>query len=130
MHSLIHGIHQQCEGGSFLRTPSALSLELQVKGSGDLHFLYFSTVAPKRRDLLIQLIRQYQPKVVMFYSTSGEYVPHWEHIAGSENWEDLVVRERFSAKMFSNGSTTFLITPHPTRQGIRGEDFPLSWRAR
>lgn len=85
---------------------------------------YFAEIAPKRAQKLRYLIEQNNPKVVLFYSTDGEYLPYWNHIANTEDWKEIEIRSGFKVKMTKENDTVFLVTPHPTRHGIRGEDFP------
>lgn len=85
---------------------------------------YFRVLAPKRAHVLRTLVHQFQPAVVLFYSTDSDYLPYWNLIADVENWHEIEIRPGFKVKMAQSGASIFLITPHPTRHGIKGEDFP------
>ncbi len=85
---------------------------------------YFTELAPKRAQTLLLLIKQYKPEVVLFYSTDSDYLPYWNYITNAEDWEEVEIRPGFKVKVAKNEYSIFFITPHPTRHGIRGEDFP------
>lgn len=84
---------------------------------------YWENVMPRRISKLQELIKQYQPRLVMFYSTQGEYIKAWSQIAGNSNWEWTQISKYMKCGIQKVGNTLFAITTHPTMKGIKGSDF-------
>ncbi len=85
---------------------------------------YFDLIAPQRKQLLKKLIAQYQPKLVHFYSTQADYLPHWHEISGSSEFSTESLSAKFNFQWKKVNKTLFVITPHPTAHGLTVNDFP------
>lgn len=83
---------------------------------------YFQLYLPERIKALRNLIHEHRPKMVVFYSSLGNYVKWWSEIAGSTKWiwEQL---DKSLSIAYSGSRTLYVITPHSTRPGIKGKDF-------
>lgn len=84
---------------------------------------YWENVMPRRITKLRDLLKQYQPKVVLFYSTQGEYIDAWSEIVGSSNWQWYQISKYMKCGIQKIGNTIFVVTTHPTKKGIKGTDF-------
>jgi hypothetical protein len=85
---------------------------------------YFKEVVQQRMQSLNNMIIKYKPKLVLFYSTQADYIPHWKEIAGDADFKTEILSDKFSFHWTKNGNTMFVITPHPTAHGITANDFP------
>jgi hypothetical protein len=77
---------------------------------------YKQCCLPLRIKYLRDRINQYKPKAVVFYGLS--YYKYWQIIAEIDFWQG-------ADKIYSgyNGTTFFVMTKHPTAQGVTNEYF-------
>lgn len=87
--------------------------ELQTRDS------YHNLWMPKRAHILRELILQYKPHCVIFYSVNPIYQHWWKQIANiADQWS-----HREGVQVATNTNTTFAITKHPVTKGISSEYF-------
>lgn len=86
---------------------------------------YFAAVAPQRRQKLKALIEEYAPKVVVFYSNHARYIAEWNQVSGVTAWNWQTANSHFKYSWAYQGTTLYMITPHPTQPKLTTEDFPL-----
>lgn len=86
---------------------------------------YFDSVAPQRAQLIHTLVKKHRPKLVHFYSTDGNYMRYWSRISGCPEWHFEAITPTFKAAFYKSDGTLFVVSPHPTRNGIKYEDFIL-----
>lgn len=84
---------------------------------------YFSKIVPQRRQSIKELIAQHKPKLVMFYSTQLDYLPHWREISSVPDFTSEKLSEKFSFYWKKTPDTLYVITPHPTAHGLTVNDF-------
>lgn len=84
---------------------------------------YFSQVVPQRKQSIKDLIAKHKPKLVMFYSTQVDYVPHWKEISSVSVFASKKLSEKFSFYWKKTPDTLYVITPHPTAHGLTVNDF-------
>lgn len=85
---------------------------------------YFEKIVDPRKTTLKDLVAKYTPKLVLFYSTQANYLPHWHDIIGESDLQSEKFSEKFSLYWIKRGETLFVITPHPTAHGLTVYDFP------
>lgn len=85
--------------------------------------VYMQTVAPKRITRLKTLIATHQPKLVLFYSSSPDYIGYWSQIVGDTQWTWIPLIPRHKTGYIQKNGTLFFITPHPTGFGINRTSF-------
>lgn len=85
---------------------------------------YFAKIAPQRKQTIRSLISKHQPKLVLFYSTQADYLPHWHELSGGSEFITEKLSEKFSFYWKKANNTLFVITPHPTAHGLTVNDFP------
>lgn len=85
--------------------------------------VYMQTVAPKRITRLKTLIATYQPKLVLFYSSSPDYIDYWSQIVGDTQWTWIPLISKHKTCYLKRNGTVFFITPHPTGFGINRTSF-------
>jgi hypothetical protein len=76
---------------------------------------YKAELTPKRVETIRQLIRQHEPKFVVFYGTS--YIEHWQDVAGTR-FEDKRHLPPARFGYAEAGATRYLSIPHPTYTGL------------
>lgn len=93
--------------------------EVDVKAIVDKK-LYELTYIPLRLEHIKNLIKEYTPKVVVFYSLT--YKRHWEKLVDKEF---LLYKEIFDKKIWriEKDSTLYLIIAHPSARGKFGNYF-------
>ncbi len=89
---------------------------------------YLTTTVPMRITKLKTLIKQYAPRLVLFYSTQKDYVERWEEVAGGKDWQWIQLSKVMKYGWYKQGSTLYVITTHPTMKGITNDDFPIVGR--
>jgi hypothetical protein len=84
---------------------------------------YFDAIKPKRIVTLKNLIRTYKPKLVLFYSTTPNYITYWNEITNSNSWTWKPIIQGHKTGWQKIENTLYLITPHPTAFGINRLSF-------
>lgn len=86
---------------------------------------YKNHIRDKRIEKLHQLIVQHEPKYVIFYSTSPEYIKYWSKISGIDfnSLPKVMIHNKDnSTKLYSKfikkGNTVFCIMHHPTYRAV------------
>jgi hypothetical protein len=113
--------------------PSPNSKEFRYSKWTNIDFLgtrekYKSHLKKERIDTLRKLITENEPKFVIFYSSNPEYVDYWSAISGTdftkvENEVIEVDKKKLTAKFHVKGKTCFVITHHPTYNGMTNKYF-------
>ncbi len=85
---------------------------------------YFSSIVPNRIKRLKELIKKYNPKLIVFYSTQNDYIQKWSEIAGTLKWQWTQLTKYMKYGWTKNNSTLYVITTHPTMKGVSNDDFP------
>jgi hypothetical protein len=113
--------------------PSPNSIDFHYKDWTNIEFLksrfeYKKHLKKDRIEILKNLISINRPKFVIFYSSNPEYIEYWSQISGIEF--DKVENEeinkskngkRLTAKFKLHEQTCFVITHHPTYNGVNNE---------
>lgn len=81
--------------------------------------LYYEAWKARRAASIHNLVVQYQPHFVVFYSSNPLYQYWWRKIAP----ESLIWRSINSIQISRTSNTVFVITKHPVTQGISNEYF-------
>lgn len=84
---------------------------------------YFAKIVPQRKQLIKELIAKHQPKLVLFYSTQVDYLPHWREISSVADFSSKKLSDKFTFYWKKTPSTLYVITPHPTAHGLTVNDF-------
>lgn len=82
---------------------------------------YFQAVAPNRITRLRQLIQQYKPKLVMFYSTG--YTERWKQIIGSSDITWISISRFMRYGWIKRDGILYVISSHPTTKGVSNDNF-------
>jgi len=85
--------------------------------------IYMRTVAPRRIARLQKFIGTYHPKLVLFYSSSPDYIDYWSQIVGDKQWTWVSLIPKHKTGYIKKNGTLFFITPHPTGFGINKISF-------
>jgi hypothetical protein len=92
--------------------------------------VYRAAVTGDRVQRLRELVGEYRPRCVVFYSVSPDYLARWSQIAGTDF--SLIEPEimcsgnqgqSFTARFHSNGNTLFVVIYHPVYTGLTKEYF-------
>jgi len=81
---------------------------------------YMKKVAPERIKLFKTLIAEYKPKLVIFYAKSKKYRKCWQEIVGNP-LEPRKICDSDELFVSNNGTTKFIVIPHPVARGISRE---------
>lgn len=85
--------------------------------------VYMQTVAPKRIARLKTFTETYNPKLVLFYSSSPDYIDYWSQIVGDNKWTWIPLIPKHKTGYTKKNGILFFITPHPTGFGINKAAF-------
>lgn len=85
---------------------------------------YFFKTVPKRIKKIKELIRQFTPKLIVFYSTQSDYIQKWNEIVDVRDWQWVQLTKFMKYGWFKRDSSLYVITTHPTMKGITNKDFP------
>ena len=80
---------------------------------------YLKYYLPERTKRIKEFISKYNPKVVIFYSTSQKYLKSWKEIMGIDR--NTSINSPFIMKI---NKTIFVICKHPAAHGITNEYYP------
>lgn len=86
---------------------------------------YIESIHPKRVRRLQELIEIHKPELVMFYSSSPDYIEYWSKIAGSDQWMWKSLIPKYKTGYLESNGLLYFITPHPTSYGIKRESFEI-----
>lgn len=78
---------------------------------------YLLTYVPQRVERLKELIQEYKPKIVLFYSKM--YLDYWQQIAEIP-LEEVIEKKLYTAK---NHDTIYAVVPHATSFGMFKSDW-------
>lgn len=85
----------------------------------------------ERINSLRDLIIENEPKFVLFYSSTPEYIQYWKIISGASetDFELETIQEtdkkKLTARFYKSKTTCFAITHHPTYIGVTNDYFKL-----
>lgn len=85
---------------------------------------YFSSIVPNRIKRLKELIKKYNPELIVFYSTQNDYIQKWNDIVDVRDWQWVQLTKFMKYGWFKRDSSLYVITTHPTMKGITNKDFP------
>ncbi len=90
--------------------------------------IYRNYLLTERAEKLRQLVKKYNPRCVVFYSTS--YLAHWSDVAEVEfntvEPEEICLSKKgkpLRARFYSNGKSLFVVIYHTTHRGVSTEYF-------
>lgn len=85
--------------------------------------IYKKKYISQRIESIKLLIAQYNPKLVVFYSTEPDYINAWTDITGKDRWNKQTLDTGINIA-YQQNERLYIICPHPTRPGIKSTDFP------
>ncbi len=84
---------------------------------------YMKSFVQSRIKTLKKLVNTHKPKLVVFYSTTPDYLQYWSVISDNIYWNWEKWSSIMKVAYVKKGKTLFVICPHPTAYGIRNDDF-------